>query len=352
MKKLLNGWIPKFLAIALIFVGIGVQSQSAHAATLTSLSDNMNRLKASTASNHTIQFVTPTGLTAGQTITVTFSSDFTGVSGIDDTDVDLATAATCTGFTDRTLSSAPSGATWGVGSSGQVVTITSGTDTITATHCVQIEIGLNATHSGTGNEQVTNGAVDDDDSIVIGGTFGDSGTAAVDIITDDQVVITATLGPSISFAISDNTIGFGPLALGASRYADGSGAGSGSSTTAHTLTASTNATAGYVVYVAGPTLTSGANNIDAIGGSNTAATPGTEQFGVRYTASGGSGTVTAPYAASGYAYDGVSTQDQIASAGTATDTTTYNADYVANISVSTAAGNYETTLTYTATATF
>ncbi len=358
MKKLLNSWVSKVLVVSMAFAVIGIQMEvnTAFAASITSASDNMSRLAASTASNHEIKFVTPTGVTSGQTITLTFSADFTGVSGITFNDVDFAIGTTnnCTTatFNEATLAAAPSGATWGLASSGSIITLTSGTDTVTADRCIRFEIGTNATTGATGVNQITNGAADDDDTITIGGTFGDTGVIAVDIITDDQVVITATLGPSISFAISDNAIGFGALTLGASRYADGTGAGSASEVDAHTLTAATNATSGYVIYVVGPTLTSGGNDINAIGGVNTAPAPGTEQFGARYTATGGSGTVSAPYAASGFAYDATTVQDQIASASAATDTTTYGARYVANISTGTAAGNYSTTLTYTATASF
>jgi len=199
---------------------------------------------------------------------------------------------------------------------------------------------------------ITNGTAATAHNIIIGGTFGDTGTINVDVIPDDQVLITATVGPSITFTISDNTIGFGPLSSAAARYATGDTNGDNSPVTAHNLTAQTNATSGYVIYVFGPTLTSGADTITAIGGSNTASSAGTEQFGVRYTASGGSGTVTAPYAAAGYAYDAVSAQDQIASSTVASATTTYNAEYLANIATGTEAGLYSTTLTYTATATF
>lgn len=362
MKKLLNSWITKVLAIALIVAGFGVQGQVAFAASITSASDNISRLKASTAANHEIKFVTPSGVASGGTITLTFSSDFTGIGSLVGADFDFAenSGSVCTGgtWTEKSVvTSTPSASQFSIAGSGQVVTITSGgaSATMAAGRCIRLKIGTNATDttgSGPGTNQITNGAVDDDDSIAIAGTFGDTGTIAVDIIADDQVVITATLGPSISFAISDNTIGFGALALGTTRYADGTGSGSGSEADAHTLTAATNATSGYIIEVSGPTLTSGGNNIDAIGATNTAPTPNTEQFGVRYTASGGSGSVTAPYAASGFAYDGVSAPDQIASATGATDTTTYGARYMANIAVGTAAGNYSTTLTYTATATF
>jgi hypothetical protein len=353
----LKRWITELLVFVLIFVTFGVSAQRAMALSLTSLSDNMSRLQASTAANHDIRFVTPAsgGVAAGETITLTFSADFTGISSLDFADADFAVGdsnncVTAT-FTEQTLAATPSGATWGFATSGQVATLTSGTGTVTADRCVRFELGTNATTGTTGDTQITNGAVDDDDTITIGGTFGDTGTIAVDIIADDQVDITATVAPAITFTISDADIEFGTLTSADDTFADNS-AGNATEVEAHTLTASTNATSGYVMYVSGATLTAGSDTIDAIGGTNTASAAGTEQFGLRFTASGGSGSVDAPYAAAGFAYNGVSSADNIASATGPSATTTYSARYVANITATTEAGSYSTTLTYTATATF
>lgn len=357
MQKLLNSWIPKVLAVAIVLVGLGVQSQTVFAASVTSLSDNMSRLKASTASNHEIKFASPTGIAAGNTVTITFSADFTGVSSLDFADVDFATgnSGTCTSatYTEQTLASSPSGATWGVGTSGQVITLTSGTGTSTAGNCVRFRIGTNAVTGTTGDTQISNGAADDDDTIVIGGSFGDSGTAAVDIITDDQVVVTATVDPSITFSISDNSIGFGALNAADDRFATGDTLGNSSATVAHQLAAGTNATSGYVMYLLGATLTSGANTITAPAGPS-ATTVGSEQFGLHLDATGGSGTVDSQYGtASQYGFGSTgSTQDNIASATGPSATTTYDATYVGNITANTEAGAYTTTLTYTATATY
>lgn len=354
MKNKLKRGISYFIAMSLVMVAIGVQSHTVMAASMTSMSDNMSRLKASTASNHEIKFVTPTGVTAGGTITLTFSADFTGVSSIAFGDVDFATAATCGGsFSDVTLAGSPSGATWGVGSAGQVVTLTSGTGTVTATNCVRIKIGTNATVGTTGTNQISNGAIDDDDTVALATSTGDTGTISVDIITDDQVVITATVDPSITFSISDNTIGYGSLSAGDDRFATGDTSGNSSATVAHTLAAGTNATSGYIMYVMGATLTSGGNTITAPAGPS-ATTVGSEQFGLNLSASGGSGTVDSQYGTSSqYGWGAtVSTQDNVASATGATASTTYSATYVGNIAAETEAGAYSTTLTYTATATY
>lgn len=160
--------------------------------------------------------------------------------------------------------------------------------------------------------------------------------------------------PTLTFSISDNTIGFGNLNSSGARYATGDTLGSGSETVAHTFDVNTNAASGYIVTVSGSTLTDGLKTIDAIGGTSAASSPGTEQFGIRVTASGGSGAVTSPYNhASNYVYDGVTVPDEVASASTGDEvTTTYSVRYLGNISSTTEAGSYQSTLTYIATGNF
>ncbi|MFA6511982.1 MAG: right-handed parallel beta-helix repeat-containing protein [Patescibacteria group bacterium] len=152
--------------------------------------------------------------------------------------------------------------------------------------------------------------------------------------------------PSITLSISDTAIGFGSLSDAAARYATDDEAGSDSEVEAHTVTASTNSDNGYSITVQGSTLTSGGDTISAIGPVNTASDPGTEQFGLRMTASGGSGAVSAPYAASGFALDTAAFPDEVVSSSTADSGTTYSARYLANISGPTEAGIYNAILTY------
>lgn len=356
--KLTNrkAWIAKILTISMIGLVVGLQNTSVFAASITSLSDNMSRLKASTASNHDIRFVTPTGVASLAAVTLTFSSDFTpGSVAFGDIDFQEGSTSNCAtaSYSDKTLvASAPSSSQFSAAFSGNVLTFTSGggSATVTAGRCIRILIGTNA---AGGTNQITSGAADDDDTVIIAGSFGDSGTLSVDIIADDQVVITATVDPSITFSISDNTIGFGTLSAADDKYATGDTLGSSTVTSAHTLAAGTNATSGYVVYLLGGTLTSGGNTITAPAGPS-ATTLGSEQFGLNLTASGGSGTVDAQYGTSSqYGFGSTSSvQDNIASAPGATSSTTYTATYVANVDPATEAGSYSTTLTYTATATY
>lgn len=158
---------------------------------------------------------------------------------------------------------------------------------------------------------------------------------------------------SMSFSISDTTIGFGSLSATQDRYATGDGTGSDTEVQAHTLAAATSGGGGYSIDIDGTTLTSGAgDSIDYIGGTNTASQTGTEQYGIRATASGGSGSVSAPYADAGFAYDLINFPDTFATSAGASSTTTYSVRYMSNISSQTEAGNYTSNITYIITPEF
>lgn len=158
---------------------------------------------------------------------------------------------------------------------------------------------------------------------------------------------------TLSFSISDNSIGFGTLSASDDFFANGAGTGSATEIEAHTIIASTNASSGYVITVNGATLTSGGSTISAIGSTNTASSVGTEQFGLRMTATGGNGSVSVPYAAAGFALDTASFPDQVVSDPDGDDvSTTYSVRYLGNIGAPTEAGSYAAILTYVITAGF
>ncbi len=333
----------------------------AHAASLTAMKDTLspasgafNAEKASTVANHTIVFTTPTGVASGQTIILDFNNSTSINASFDFNDMDLADDGV-----DVTLAASPSGATWGaVRTDADTITFTNGTTAVAGGSVITIELGTNATFGSTGTRQITNGPAGTT-LLTISGTFTDTGTIGIPVIADDVVVVNALVTPSITFTISDNTIFFGNLkSSGTSCWAQGTDPGAVTCPTtteseAFNMTAGTNATSGYIITIQGATLTSGANTITAIGGTNTAPSIGSEQFGIRLTASGGSGSVTAPYAASGYAYASTaSTTSQVASASGPSATTTYSVREIANIAAVTEAGTYTTNQTFVATATY
>lgn len=351
--------LKRITSIILVFgtliVNFGfVLPQKVDAANLTAVSDTVSNLTASTVANHTIQFTTPTGVASGQTIILTFDNSTSVAASLDYTDIDLKDDGT-----DITLGATPSGPTWGVvRTSPTVITFTNGTTAVTAGSVLNIEIGTHATFGTTGDQQITNG-IAGTTVLRINGTFGDTGVLSMAIVANSVVAVSAEVLSSISFAISDNDIYYGNLkSSGTSCWAQGSNPGyvtcpTTTESEAFNMTAGTNASSGYSISVQGATLTSGANTIDAM---VTTAAPsiGTEQFGLRANASGGSGSVNATYGTVGqYAFTAnATTAAAVASASGPSATTTYSVRYIANISPMTEAGSYTTNHTYIATGNF
>jgi len=348
--------IGSLLIVALVafYAGSGLfQPRTAQAASLTALSDTMSILQISTSSSHVIKFTTPSGASStNATIVVTFPSDFNFTSKATGT-ISMTYGASTGLENSATFSASPGTNIFGIALSGtqqRILTITTpnnggGSSPITPGN--KVIINYDSTNS-------VNPTSSSNYAISINGSFGDTGTITVPILTIDQVSVSATVNQSLTFTISTTTIAFGALNSGASTYAASSTNGSASEVEAHNLVIGTNAATGYTATVRGGTLadTTG-HSILAIGGTNTAPQTGTEQFGLRMTAAGGSGTVTAPYAASGFAFAATtSTASQVSSATVATANTTYSARYLANISATTTAGLYTTALTYVATANY
>jgi hypothetical protein len=350
----------------MVIVGIAIGTsvvhvELAHAAALNTLSDTQSSVKVSAVSDHTFQFVTPTGVTAGQNISITFPVGWT-IGALATTSIDFATStsATCSGFVDAPVSNTASGLTWGVATTTSAITITSGTAVIPANRCVQIEIGSNATFQGTGSSTIVNPSSATSSIITITAASGaDTGAITANIITDDTVAMTGLVQQSISFVISTSTIYFGTLGSGAAKYASSTNpVGDTIESVAHTLAVGTNAPYGYAITARGQTLTSlqnPANTISAIGASVASSTPGTEQFGIRATVAGGTGATIASVfsAASSYGYDATATTSSLLASGSgSTNTSTYSLRYVANIAGITEAGTYAANLVYVATANF
>jgi len=371
-----NLGVIKSLGVILLFLAILVlpllQVRIAQAAAVTSHKDTLSRTKVSVDANHEWQFVSPSGVNA-TTDTIIYEFDVAGtafdLTGVVLGDIDLledtdATPGDCAGtLTQEVLVSADTAATdeW-------LVTIDTTADTITvgpaaandtaattaANACVILRVGTNATG---GANQINNPATAGAYRMGVSGAFGDTGEVTVTIVADDQVAVSASVSQSLTFSISDFTIGFGTLSSTASRWATGDELGTGTAdTVAHTMAASTNSGSGYNITVNGNTLTSGANTINPIGAAAAPPTTGTEQYGINLTYTGGSGTATAPYNDATlpytYAFDTAAFPDEVASSAGASADTTYSVYYVANIAGATEAGSYTSTLTYIATGNF
>jgi hypothetical protein len=154
--------------------------------------------------------------------------------------------------------------------------------------------------------------------------------------------------PSLTFSISDTTIGFGSLFSGVTNFATSDTLGSVSTNTiAHTLTAATDSVNGYVITLDGTTLSSGVLIIEPIGSMSTNATVGEEQFGLRATTTSGTGTVVSPYNSNEqFAFATSSFPDVLATGLGDNQVSIYDIQYMANIAPATESGSYTGRVTY------
>ncbi|MBP9866562.1 MAG: hypothetical protein KBC41_00595 [Candidatus Pacebacteria bacterium] len=354
MKNIKTQFI-KFSIGALIFsLGAG----SALAAALTGMSDNLSSAKIGTASNHSFIFTTPTGIAAGSTTIINFPTEFVIPAGLTFADVDINVGGPYSA--SSTLAAAPAGATIGVvRTSTTSITITNGTTPFSAASTLYIRIGTNAVNQSVGTIQIVNATTTGNKSIGIAGNMTDNGTTTVNMINDDTVQINALVPQSLTFSISSNSINFGTLGSGAPKYASSTNAsGDTTVTIAHNVVVGTNAASGYTITVQGQTLTSQQNplnTISAVGAVPAVSAPGTEQFGIYATKSGGvNGTIATPFATgSSFGYNATATTSATFASGTsATGPETYALRYIANIATLTEAGTYSANLVYVGTSNF
>lgn len=244
--------IATLLAIALVLWVMGINMfMKAEASNLTYIKDTLSDSATSTVSNHTIQFLSPTGVAAGQTVVITFPNGFNiSTSSVAFGDVDLAINGI-----DATLAAAAAAGVWGVAVSGQNLTFTSNDTTIAPNATVTIEIGTNATFGATGANRVTNPTNVGSYEFSVTAGSADSGQFRVAIVQD--VHVTANVDTTLTFTVTGTTTGaivngsptttstttssialpFGTLAPGVSK------------TLGQDLTVATNARNGYVVTV-------------------------------------------------------------------------------------------------------
>jgi hypothetical protein len=221
------------VAVWLVTAGLGVPITRAD--DLIVLTDQMSRVKASVPADHSISFITPSGIGAGETLDLDFPIGF-DLSNIDFTDIDLADDGI-----DIDLAGGCSGATWGASVSGQILTLTSCTGVIIDGSTVSVEIGLNATWQTDGDNQITNcslSQINEDHLIDVSGSMADSGVIPITILAEDQIAVTGLLEPTLTFTLDLGAMDFG-LVL------DSSVAGAGP----NNLILATNSPLGYSITV-------------------------------------------------------------------------------------------------------
>lgn len=259
---------PRWLAVVLT-IALALSAQQALAAALTTPRDYLNRQKAAqtTGIQHEVFFTAATNVSGGagaNKVTLTFPDSDNWCSA--------SASVTVAGITDPTGASesatALPGTLTGACATGANDTITvTGVDDLTAT----TKYGFRVTGSGAtlGSPAAANNV-----KVTITTNNGtsdiDTGTYALSFITDDQVVVTATVDPTLTVVLNSNAASLGTLSATANSYVG------------VTSTTTTNAKTGYISLVKyGATLTSGSNTIPDVGGTPADnMTAGTSAYGV------------------------------------------------------------------------
>lgn len=174
----------------------------------------------------------------------------------------------------------------------------------------------------------------------------------ISISNEETLVVPQT----ISFSISDNTIGFSNVTPASPRFATGDAAGSVSNTSAHNLQISTNAPSGYSISYSGTALTGPETITEAVITNDPDGTQNLKQFALSFSTDGGA-TITGSYdhdptpGNRNWKFT-AGANEIIATEGSPTPLQTLNAYYLANITANTSAGAYSGVITYIATANF
>ncbi len=237
----------RFLLITALIVAFSANVARVQAAAVTNFSDTMSTIQDGTLANHTFAFTIQDSWQAGETLTLDFPAGFanTGFANTEPEDFDVTDDGV-----DQTL--VASGGCSGAAIEIEITTVDTSdpigftftrcaTDaTIAASSVVTIEIGTNATAGSAGNDQITNQSAAQNTTnakitLTGGGGFTDTGTVAVEVVSNNNLAVTGTVDPQITCSIDDNTAAFGTFTLATVTTAD--------STPIWTI--STNATNGY-----------------------------------------------------------------------------------------------------------
>jgi hypothetical protein len=257
MKRASNAFsvlqaIAATVALATILWSLGLPSfRFADAANVTSFSDTLTSTAPGVVSNHTIEFVTPSGIGDDAVITVTFPAGF-DLSAIGPEDVALY---------DGQALAYELPATWLVSTTSNTVVITSqGTFPIATGATTTIYIGLNADGDGqTPDGQIVNpgsvGSYEIDVYIDNSANAFDDDLGTTEVAIISEVTVSASVDTQFTFTVSGVAAGqtvngttttgsssaiaipFGELLAGVA------------STAAQDLTVNTNSSNGFVVTV-------------------------------------------------------------------------------------------------------
>jgi len=186
------------VAIFMVFLtGVGGLVPFAEAANFTVASMRLNRMKVSVANNQILVVAKPATVGTEGKVVVTFSSGF----GVDATPANITTSVSGLPSTygGLSLSAWPTISAAATDVSGKIVTFTGGDLTVGTVYAFFITAGITNPGSAGNNLVQTIVTKTAADSAI------DSSQVAVAIVSDDQVVITATVPPIFSFALGANS---------------------------------------------------------------------------------------------------------------------------------------------------
>lgn len=183
--------VAAILGLSIFFWSTGLPAfHFASAANLTEVSDTLSDSAPNVVSNHEITFVTPTGVASGETVVITFPSATFDLSNLAVTDFDFASTS------DYNLAATPSGETWGVATTSNTITFTSGSAVLDAGATVTIQVGTNAS---AGVNQIVNPA---SSSYEINISAGSSDSGSTRVVILDNVQVTATVDTTFTFTVA------------------------------------------------------------------------------------------------------------------------------------------------------
>ena len=183
--------------MALLLQGLfPVRPSLAATSVVTSLSDQPSSIVVSTLANHTFRFILTEAWGEGETVTLTFPAGFSTGSIIED-DVDITdsgedktTAATCAGAEQLS-----------VAMSGSVLTMTvcaGDGGGFVVSDLVTVEIGTNASSSGTGANQITNPGTALTYYVDLAGTSGNLGSIPIPMLSSSGSGVSGTVGSYVA----------------------------------------------------------------------------------------------------------------------------------------------------------
>src|SRR3989344_6091845 len=217
MTTAISNKLVRLLLTALLIVAAvyPLFSKPLFSASLTTLSDTMSRQKVSENANHTIQFDLVSTWDATETIVVDLDNGFTstGFANTEAEDFDITWEGAEKTIVAAAGCAANSIEITTVDTTNDVFTFTlcAGSTASAATDTIIIEIGTNATAGTPGDDQIDNPGSTGSKTITITGPGSDSGSLAVPILSNDQVVVSATVDPTITSTLSDTTCSLGTL---------------------------------------------------------------------------------------------------------------------------------------------